>query len=131
MKKSGILNGELSKTIASMGHGDYLVISDAGLPVPKGVKLIDVSISKDIPGFVEVLNSVLLELRVEKVIIANELKTYNRKIYDSLKKIIEKIEFEEISHVEFKERSTIAKAIVRTGEFSPYSNIILISGVGF
>ncbi len=33
MKKAGLLNPDLSKTIASLGHTDTLCIADAGLPI--------------------------------------------------------------------------------------------------
>ena len=36
MKKTPLLNVALSRVIAGMGHGDILVIGDAGLPVPPG-----------------------------------------------------------------------------------------------
>ena len=131
MKKAGILNRQLSKVIASMGHGDYLVIADAGLPIPVNIEVVDLAISKNIPGFLEVLNSVLIELEVERVIISNEIKTYSFKIYSSLVKTLKSIEITEISHEEFKKKMISARAVVRTGEFSPYSNVILVSSVIF
>jgi len=88
MKKSGILNIEISRIIASMGHGDCIAISDAGLPVPHSVPLVDVSIAKNIPKFIDVLKSVLLELKVEKVIIAEELEINSPKVYESIKRLM-------------------------------------------
>lgn len=131
MKKTGILNRQLSKVIASMGHGDYLVIADAGLAIPVNIEVVDLAISKNIPGFLEVLNSVLIELEVERVIISNEIKTYSFQIYSGLVKTLKSIEITEISQEEFKKKLIFARAVVRTGEFSPYSNIILVSGVVF
>ena len=131
MKKTGILNRELSKVIASMGHGDYLVISDAGLPIPSGVEVIDVSVSENTPRFIDVLSPVLMELEVEKAILASEMKINNPKIYKSAEVLLKGIKIEEISHMDFKKKIVQAKAVVKTGEFSPYSNIILISGVVF
>lgn len=114
-----------------MGHGDYLVISDAGLPVPRDVEVIDVSVSENIPRFIDVLSSVLMELKVEEAILASEMKINNPKIYKSAKGLLEEIRIEEISHIDFKKKIVQAKAVVRTGEFTSYSNIILISGVVF
>lgn len=131
MKKTGILNGQLSKVIASMGHGDYLVIADAGLPIPLDMEVVDLAISKNIPGFLEVLNSVLIELEVESAIIPIEIKAYGFQIYNSLIKTLKDKEVIEISHEDFKKKMIFARAFVRTGEFSPYSNIILVSGVVF
>jgi D-ribose pyranase len=36
-----------------------------------------------------------------------------------------------IPHEEFKARTAAARAVVRTGEFTPYANVILIAGVTF
>jgi D-ribose pyranase len=36
-----------------------------------------------------------------------------------------------VSHSDFKARTASARAIVRTGEFAPYANVILVSGVVF
>lgn len=131
MKKSGILNRELSKVIASMGHGDYLAISDAGLSIPENVKMIDISVCKNIPRFLDVLTAVLTELKIDKVFIAKEMKVNNSQVLNKIKDLLNNIEIEEISHKKFKEKVSSVKAIVRTGEFTPYSNIILVSGVVF
>lgn len=45
MRKSGILHAELSRIVASMGHGDELVIADAGFPVPAGVACVDLAVT--------------------------------------------------------------------------------------
>jgi len=131
MKKSGITNAEISKVIASMGHGDYIVISDPGLPIPDGVEVIDVSVSKNIPRFIDVLRSILIELKVGKVILAKEIESNNPKIYNSVKSLLRGIEIEMINHKDFKEMIGLAKAVIRTGEFSSYCNIILLSEVVF
>jgi len=131
MKKSGILNRELSRIVASMGHGDYVVISDAGLPVPKNVEVVDVSVSENIPRFLDVLSSVLAELKVEKAIVAKEMKINNSQVFNKVKRLLPGVEIKEISHEEFKKEISSARAVVRTGEFTPYSNIILVSGVVF
>ena len=111
MKKIGILNQEISCVIAGMGHNDMLVIGDAGLPIPSGVKRIDLAVKQGVPGFFETLETILLEIKLDKVIIARE--TF------------------EVSHEELKKMSADARAVVRTGEFTPYANIILVSGVVF
>ncbi|MCG2790612.1 MAG: D-ribose pyranase [Actinomycetia bacterium] len=131
MKKLGILNKELSKVIASMGHGDYLAISDAGLSIPENVKMIDISVYKNIPRFLDVLTAVLTELKIDKVFIAKEMKVNNSQVLNKIKDLLNNIEIEEISHKKFKEKVSSVKAIVRTGEFTSYSNIILVSGVVF
>jgi len=131
MKKIGILNSEISSVISSMGHTDMLVISDAGFPIPKDVKRIDVVIAEGFPGFFQVMEKVLMELEVEKVIIAKETQKFNLNFRDKIKDTFKDKEFEELEHIDFKELSKKAKAIIRTGEVTPYANLILVSGVTF
>ncbi len=139
MKKNTLLNSEISYVIANMRHKDMLVIGDAGLPVPDPVAQIDLAVTKGIPDFLTVLKTVLTELRVEKVILAEEIKESNSYIHDEIIKIMKQMESEEqirieieyVPHETFKLKTADSKAVVRTGEFSPYANIILISGVVF
>lgn len=73
MKKNGILNSEIAKILADLGHTDTLVIADMGLPVPKGVPKIDISLISGVPSFIDVLSILLDEMVVEKVILALEI----------------------------------------------------------
>jgi len=66
MKKGGILNPQLNRVISEMGHWDMLIIADAGLPIPKEVERIDLTLKSGIPSFAEVLPAVLSELEVEE-----------------------------------------------------------------
>ena len=132
MKKRGILNGELSKLIAEMGHMDMILIGDAGMPVPKGVKLIDLALVEGVPGFIEVLKAVLDDLKVEEAYIDLELKSASPNMKKNLDSIINgEFKVTEVEHEKLKEISKECKAVIRTGEFTPYSNIILKSGVVF
>jgi len=139
MKKSALLNSEISYVIASMGHTDTLVIGDAGLPVPEHVQKIDLAVTKGVPDFLAVLKTVLSELRVEKVMFAEEIKTVSPQIHEEAIGLIRKMEAEEgitvkieyVPHESFKVKTEESRAVIRTGEFSPYANIILSSGVVF
>lgn len=131
MKKSGVLNQELSALIASMGHTDMVTICDSGLPIPLEVNRIDLSVSPGIPSFVDVLTAVVGELEIEKVILANELNERNPDLVKSINKLFPSAKIEFVSHESFKEISHRSKAIVRSGEITPYANIILVSGVIF
>jgi D-ribose pyranase len=132
MKKVGLLHNELSKTIAEMGHEDLLLIGDAGMPVPKGVKLIDLALVKGVPGFFEVLKAVLSELHVQEGIIDQEMQQVSPHMKVGLDDLVkDSFKLTELPHEEVKKLSASAKAVVRTGEFTPYSNIILKAGVLF
>ena len=58
MKKTHLLHAELSQLIAAMGHGDAIVIADAGLPVPAGTRCIDLAVTRGVPSFEQVLDAV-------------------------------------------------------------------------
>jgi len=129
MKKIGILNKEISDVIAGLGHTDQIIICDAGFPIPQEVRRIDLALEKGLPSFLDTLRVILKELCVEKIIVEKETKEVSPKRYEEIMQFLPNVKVEVISHVEFKERSKNVKAIIRTGEFTPYSNLILIAGV--
>jgi D-ribose pyranase len=131
MKKVGTLNQPLSEEIAGLGHLDTLVIADAGLPIPRETHRIDLALTQNVPGFLETLRVVLEEVQVEGAILAEEMIRINPGLFEQVKDLLPDIPLETIPHAEFKNQTRKARAIVRTGEFTPYANIILISGVVF
>jgi len=131
MKKIGTLNQPLSSVIASMGHMDSLVIADAGLPIPSQTQCIDLALTAGVPGFIETVRVVLSELAVERAIIADEMFSTSPHAHVALIDLLGDTPLETMPHEEFKAKTSSAKAIVRTGEFTPFANIILISGVVF
>ncbi len=131
MKKRGILQHELSELIARMGHTDTLVICDAGLPVPPGVQRIDLAISGGVPSFMQVLRPLLEDLAVESVIIASEQSEISPEFHKELKSVLGSIPVREVPHIEFKRMTQDARAVIRTGEFTYYANIIIVAGVAF
>ena len=77
MKKNGILNSEIAKVLTDLGHTDQITIGDAGLPVPNGVKKIDLALALGEPTFIRTLEEVLKDMAIEKVILAKEIQTDN------------------------------------------------------
>ncbi len=131
MKQIGLLNQPLSTVVSGMGHLDTLVIADAGLPIPSGTERIDLAVAKGIPGFIDTLRATLTELKIESVIIADGMAEHSPSIRAALDELIGDVPVHTVSHDTFKAQSASARAIVRTGEFSPYANIILVAGVVF
>ncbi len=131
MKKTPLLNVALSEVVAGLGHGDMLVIGDAGLPIPPETLRIDLALTKSIPGFLDTVRVVLEEMKVEKVQVAGETEQVSPQVLAELKRLLPETPFEVISHSELKARCEQARAVVRTGEFTPYANVILVSGVVF
>jgi D-ribose pyranase len=134
MKKTPLLNVALSRLVASLGHGDKVVIGDAGLPVPPGVELIDLALTHGIPDFISTLNVLLSEMQVESHVLAQEIlqkKPTALAALDQLNAEGALGQRELLSHEQFKVLSRQARAIVRTGECQPYCNIVLVAGVTF
>ena len=131
MRKTGILNQEILKATGSLGHTDHMVVCDAGLPIPLGVERIDLTVLRGMPRFLEVLKPLLAEIVVEKIILAKEIEKASPEMLAQIRALAGAVPIEFVSHEQFKRLTRDAKAIVRTGEFTPYTNIILQSGVDF
>ncbi|WP_041556397.1 D-ribose pyranase [Carnobacterium sp. 17-4] len=132
MKKNGILNSDIAKVLSDLGHTDKIAIGDAGLPVPDGVKKIDLALTLSEPSFLSVLKVVLSDMKVEKVVLAEEIKEQNAtQLADIKATLVEDEQVTYVSHEAFKEQLKEVKVVIRTGEATPYSNIILQSGVLF
>jgi D-ribose pyranase len=131
MKKTGLLNQPLSNIIAGMGHLDTLVIADAGLPIPLTTTRIDLALSRGVPPFLDTVRAVLGEMQVERAIIAEEMIGRSPGMYQALLKVLGDIPVETVTHEQFKVQTASARAVVRTGEFTPYANVILVAGVIF
>ena len=131
MKKSALINSEISYVISKMGHTESITICDSGLPIPSEVQRIDLALKKGLPTFLDTLDSVLEELQVEEIILASEIIQVSNDLYKEIIKRFENVKITTVSHEEFKNLTKSSKAIVRTGEFTPYANVILKSGVVF
>ena len=131
MKKIGTINQPISSVIAGLGHTDTLVIADAGLPIPAETLRIDLALTKNIPTFLDTLRAVLAEMQVERAIVAEEMLDVSPQVYEAIKEMLGDVPIETVTHLIFKERTRSARAVIRTGEFTPYANVILAAGVVF
>jgi D-ribose pyranase len=131
MKETGLLNIEISDAIAHLGHLDELIICDAGFPIPEGIRTIDVSFKVNQPTTLEVLIEILQHFSVEKIVLAEETQEHSPTMFARLTSLFDKsVGVETIPHTNFKQRSRGVKAVVRTGDFTAYSNILLVSAAG-
>ncbi len=138
-KKGTVLNADISAVISRLGHTDTLVVCDAGLPVPRSSTRIDMSLTQGVPSFMQVLEVVTTEMQVEAAVIAEEIKTHNPQLHATLLTHLEQlqqhqgntIEIRYTSHEQFKKQTADSQAVIRSGECSPFANIILCAGVTF
>lgn len=131
MKKHGILNAQLAGLVAGLGHKDLFMIADAGMPIPKGVPIVDLALTGGVPTFRQVMDAVLEEVCVEGYILAEEIDKSNPTLLEYIVNKLPDLPCEKIPHEELKKRSSELKFAIRTGEFSPYPNIFLRAGVVF
>ncbi|WP_257280839.1 D-ribose pyranase [Endozoicomonas sp. ISHI1] len=139
MKKTRLLNSQLSGAIASLGHGQGLTVCDCGLPIGDSVERIDLALTHGVPGFLDTLDVVFSETVVEEIIIAKEFAQVSPELYQQFAERIRRLGEEQgapvkvvqATHESFKAQSDLSKAVVRTGECTPYANVILKSGVAF
>ena len=131
MKKAMLLNAPLSAVIAQLGHGDRLVIGDAGLPIPAGVERIDLAVSLGVPTLAQVLAAVASEMQVEQVLLAQETLAGLVSPPEWLPQAWAQRLGPAMSHEDFKRLCAGARAVVRTGECTPYANVMLVAGVTF
>lgn len=132
MQKGGMLNSAIAKVLADLGHTDTIVIGDCGLPVPAGVQKIDLALKPGTPSFMEVVTEVAKNMVIEKVEIAGEMEGRNPQVFAAMKALFPTEQWlVDVDHEAFKEAAKKAKCVIRTGEITPYANVILHSNVFF
>ncbi|NRA52767.1 MAG: D-ribose pyranase [Gammaproteobacteria bacterium] len=139
MKKNSLINAELSHLVARLGHTDEITICDAGLPIPAITQRIDLALIPGVPTFIATVKAVLSEMQIEGVILAKELSSISPELHQQLLDVIaneqaltdNKIVISYIDHEQFKQQTHASKAVIRTGECTPYANVIFQSGVAF
>ena len=130
MNRNHLLNAQLSHAIASMGHGDLMIVCDAGFPIPSTAWRIDLAIVPDVPDLETVLAPIAQNLITERVAYADTLPVHNAPLLAKIKRLFAGADFEPVKHEAIlSEMAAKAKVIVRTGAFDPWGNILLYSGV--
>lgn len=129
MRRTGIWHPRLAQLIVALGHGDQVVIADPGLPVPAGVETIDLVWARGEPPLVPVLRAVVAELVVEQATVATEL--VDEKLLDDVTAQLGDVPLTRVTHEQLKAMTAAARVVVRTGEDTPYANVVLRAGVPF
>ncbi len=130
MKRGKLLNSELNHAIASLGHGDLMIVCDAGFPIPADAWRIDLAIIQDVPDLKTVLSAISEDYIAEKIAYADTLPDHNPALLETVLSIFCDADHEMVAHETIlNEMAAKAKVIVRTGAFDPWGNILLYSGV--
>ena len=128
MKNNGVIHPDLVRLLAQLGHGDELLICDAGFPIPPEVERIDLGYRLGSPPFGDVVESIVADITVESIVAANETGS---ELVAWLEAATGTDGTERVSHAELKKRAARSRGAVRTGETTPYANVILVAGVAF
>jgi len=128
MKKIGIINGPISTEVAHLEHSDMLTVGDAGLPIPQTTQCIDITLRPGKPGFLETLEVILVEMFVEKAFVSEDVLDKSPQIYEGIQKLLGDVPIELMPHDAFKALTGSSKAIIRTAEYTPFANVILVAG---
>jgi D-ribose pyranase len=133
MRKFGILNRKLNDALSALGHGDICLITDAGYPLPYGAQpgtiSVDLAITQDLPDIPTILKLVNDEIIYEECYVATYQRDYNPVLFNAVTDIVKRCEVNLVAHEKIMEMGKTAKVIIRTGNFSPFGNIVLVSGV--
>lgn len=131
MQEIGILNRDLAEIISQQGHGDLLMICDAGFAIPSHVKVIDLSLAENIPTVIDLLSELKKYFSVEKIIMSDETREVSPTHFNKVSTVLGlDLEVETMPHGDVKKLSREVKAVIRTGDFTAYGNVILVSGAG-
>ncbi|GAA2323197.1 D-ribose pyranase [Nonomuraea roseoviolacea subsp. roseoviolacea] len=130
-RNQGTLNAQLARVISELGHTDTLVVTDAGLPIPPGVERVDLAVRENLPRFLDLLDAVLDEVAVEGVLLSEEIKQHSPDMLAAIEERFERLGLAPafVPHTAFKQATAGARAAVRSGEFTPYANVLLTAGV--
>ena len=136
---SPIINPELLKIIAEMGHGDELVLADGNFP---GTSIGKRCVRCDGHGCAEVMRAIValfpLDDFVKKPMAVMEVPAGmfpgdKAPIWQAFREAADldmpSAEFDMMEHDAFIERAKNAYAVVQTGETALYGNIIIRKGV--
>lgn len=132
MKAKGILNKDLCALIGELGHGDVIIVSDAGFAIPKNARRIELAVEKDSPTVLRILELLKEELIIERYALAEEMKEVNPVMLKKYQDVYANstIVGEFVPHSMLSgEIASKAKAVIRTGSFQPYGSIALYPAI--
>jgi len=128
MLKSGILNPAINSLLCRVRHCNTLVIADRGFPFWPQIETIDISLVDDIPRVLDVLTAIKENFSIGRVFAAQEFLGENSPaVISDLENALLGIPITFELHDEFKKRVPDAIGLIRTGDTTQYSNLILES----
>ncbi len=130
MRPDRILHPELAAALATLGHTDIVLVTDAGFPIPPHAKRIDLGFWPGTVDVLEILRVLRQEMFAEEVHFASEVRDRHPQLYRDVQTIYtgSGAEFHEASHeILCHDIAHRAKVVIRSGSFNPWANFALIA----
>jgi D-ribose pyranase len=129
MLKTGILNPQINSLLSRVRHTNMLVISDRGFPFWPQIETVDISLVDDVPTVLQTLEAVRRNFVVGQAYMAEEFLAHNSDtVRSTFATAFAGIPVTHEPHeAVFKKRVPAAIGLIRTGDTTPYANLILVS----
>ena len=128
MLKTGILNPQINWLLSRVRHTNTLVLADRGFPFWPMIETVDISLVDDVPTVLAVLRAIRPNFQIGKAWMAKEFLQQNgAKIRSAFAEALRGVKVTHLPHIQFKKRVPRAIGLIRTGDTTPYANIILES----
>jgi len=131
MIQQGILNPHILSLLARIRHTNTLVIADWAFPSWPDLETVDISLVRGIPSILEVLEALRPNFKIGPVWQAQEFLDWNppetRKRFDQVFSSLPHATIKHLAHDKFKKLVPMATGLIRTGDTTPYGNIIIES----
>ena len=125
---TGIINPHVLDLLSRIRHTNAIVLADAAFPFWPTVETVDLALVKGIPTVLDVLRAILPNWKCGEVVMAEEFKTHNAATTrNQFRRACGHVPMTFEPHLEFKRRVPQAIGLIRTGDTTPYGNMILIS----
>jgi D-ribose pyranase len=129
MFNTRILNPAVLSLLARVRHTNTLVIADRGFPCWPHLETVDLSLTDNVPTVLQVLAALRPDFRIAHAYMAREFKKANDtgarvRFAQALAGVPVRFEL----HANLKLRVPGAIGLIRTGDMTPYANVVLVSG---
>jgi D-ribose pyranase len=129
MIKTGILNPAINSLLSRVRHTNALVIADRGFPFWPLIETVDISVVDDLPTVLQLIAAMRANHNFTLAYMAREFQKNNSAATRaSFTKNLAGVPTRFEPHIDFKKRVPNAIGLIRTGDTTPYGNVILISG---
>ncbi|XBS71966.1 RbsD/FucU domain-containing protein [Acerihabitans sp. KWT182] len=128
MKPDRILHPKLAEALATLGHTDIVLVTDAGFPIPANANRIDLGFWPGIIDVREILRVLRTEVFFEDVRFAPEVRDCYPSLYQEIQRIWtgSGATFTAATHETLcRDIAPMAKCVIRSGSFEPWANFAL------